>query len=282
MTWRMRVRHTTGYTYDRTVIASYNEARVTPLSTDRQLTIDARVAVEPAARLARYWDYWGTLVHSFDVHVPHDELVVTATSTVETATDAGRDDPEVGWDELDSPAVRDEFYEYLAFTKSTTADDVVAGAGAALRAKAAAPQAGVDDAVAWVASRLEYERGSTSVSTSALEALSAGRGVCQDFVHVSLALLRSMGIPCRYVSGYFHPKADAAIGETHVGDSHAWLEAWTGAWRAVDPTNPVPVGERHVVVARGRDYRDVSPLKGVYSGAPSSTPQVRVELTRLR
>jgi transglutaminase-like putative cysteine protease len=277
----MRVRHTTGYQYDRQVVASYNEARVTPLSTDRQLTIDARVVVEPNVRLARYWDYWGTLVHAFDIHVPHNELIVTATSTVETATNLGRDDDELSWSQLDDPVVRDEHYEFLAPTSSTSPNDELRQVAADLRVSAATPLDGVTTAVGWVTERLAYQKGSTSVSTSATEALAAGRGVCQDFVHVSLALLRGMGIPARYVSGYFHPKADAPLGDLHTGDSHAWLEAWTGGWRGIDPTNPVTVGERHVIVARGRDYRDVSPLKGVYSGAPSSTPKVTVELTRL-
>ncbi len=128
---------------------------------------------------------------------------------------------------------------------------------------------------------LSYEKGTTSVSTPAIEAWHAGRGVCQDFVHLSIALLRAMGIPARYVSGYLHPRDDAPIGETIAGESHAWAEAWIGEWFAFDPTNTSMVGERHVLVARGREYGDVTPLKGVYSGAPSSTPTVTVELTRL-
>jgi transglutaminase-like putative cysteine protease len=90
-----------------------------------------------------------------------------------------------------------------------------------------------------------------------------------------------MGIPARYVSGYFYPRASAEVGETVVGESHAWAEAWVGEWQPFDPTNALPVDSRHVIVARGRDYHDVTPLKGIYSGAPPSTPTVVVELTRL-
>lgn len=104
--------------------------------------------------------------------------------------------------------------------------------------------------------------------------------MCQDFVQLAIALLRTMGIPARYASGYLHPQADAQIGDTVHGESHAWCEAWTGDWRPFDPTNAVAIGERHVLVARGRDYRDVPPLKGIVSGAPSTTPAVSVELTR--
>jgi transglutaminase-like putative cysteine protease len=94
-------------------------------------------------------------------------------------------------------------------------------------------------------------------------------------------LLRGVGIPARYVSGYLHPRADAQIGETVEGQSHAWVEWWCGGWEGYDPTNGAATGPRHVVVARGRDYADVPPLKGIYHGAPSSYLGVTVEVTRL-
>ena len=130
-------------------------------------------------------------------------------------------------------------------------------------------------------SRLRYQAGTTDASTSALEALRRGSGVCQDFVHLSLAVLRAMGIPARYTSGYLHPSPDAGMGDRVEGQSHAWLEAWTGDWQPFDPTNGGKVGERHVMVGRARDYADVSPLKGIYHGAPSTALGVSVELTRL-
>ncbi len=110
--------------------------------------------------------------------------------------------------------------------------------------------------------------------------LSQGSGVCQDFAHVALALLRATGIPARYVSGYLHPSATAEIGETVAGESHAWIEAWTGDWQAFDPTSGA-VGDRHVVVGRARDYADLSPLHGIYHGGPAEDLGVAVELTRL-
>jgi transglutaminase-like putative cysteine protease len=91
-----------------------------------------------------------------------------------------------------------------------------------------------------------------------------------------------VGVPARYVSGYLHPGgAQAGLGEPVQGESHAWVEAWLGEWWAYDPTNDIPVGERHVLVARGRDYADVPPLKGVYSGGGSQSLGVVVEVTRL-
>jgi transglutaminase-like putative cysteine protease len=128
---------------------------------------------------------------------------------------------------------------------------------------------------------MEYEKGSTTVTTTAPEALRAGSGVCQDFAHLGLALVRSLGVPARYTSGYLHPSDDAVIGEKTAGESHAWIEAWLGEWTPFDPTSGEAVGPRHVVVAHGRDYGDVPPLKGVYHGGAADALDVSVELTRL-
>ncbi|MBV9285767.1 MAG: transglutaminase family protein [Acidimicrobiia bacterium] len=280
MTWRIDVKHTTGYRYTGQVVASFNEARLTPQSTAEQVTIGARVEVDPPARLYRYWDYWGTLVHAFDLHVPHVELEVTASSTVETGTaPAVGDAGPMAWSDLDRPGVVDRFYEYLVPSRAVVADDELRAVAADLRA-AESPAAAVHDVMEWVEGQLVYEQGRTTVSTSALEAWRTGRGVCQDFVHLSLALLRSMGIPARYVSGYLHPDPDAEAGAVVLGQSHAWAEAWLGEWGAFDPTNGAPVAHRHVLVGRGRDYHDVAPLKGIYTGAPAATPTVTVELAR--
>ncbi len=131
----------------------------------------------------------------------------------------------------------------------------------------------------WAHGELEYAPGATHAHTSAVEAWRAGSGVCQDFAHLSLAVLRAMGIPARYVSGYFYPKAVPSVGAKVLGESHAWVEVWTGDWRGYDPTNALPVEERHVVVAHGRDYSDVAPLRGIYSGPSASSTEVTVELT---
>ena len=99
---------------------------------------------------------------------------------------------------------------------------------------------------------------------------------------MALSCLRAVGLPARYVSGYLHPGgAEAAVGVTAIGESHAWVEVWLGSWWPWDVTGMVPVGERHVVVARGREYGDVPPLKGVYSGGGSQSLGVEVEVTRL-
>jgi transglutaminase-like putative cysteine protease len=280
---RIEITHRTGYEYAQPVAASYNEARLTPLTTPEQVTLDARVSVTPATRLFRYLDYWGTMVHAFDLHQPHDKLVVTSTSVVQTSN-VDRDPPlgtvDTSWSLFNDTSISDRHYEFLMPSHFATPDEALTDQARTLRARAATPRESVGLVTTWVRDQLTYTKGATNVMTSAVEAKRTGHGVCQDFVHLAIALLREMGIPCRYASGYFDSRLEANVGETIIGESHAWAEAWIGHWYPFDPTNDVPVGERHVLVALGRDYRDVTPLKGVYSGSPSSTTSVSVELTR--
>ncbi len=277
--WRLRVVHDTGYAYQSPVTASYNEARLTPRSDSRQNVILNRVETVPATRSYRYVDYWGTTVTAFDLHAPHTELTVSSSSVVET------DRPEpvtenLTWDEMRTEAVIDEFFEFLGDSQYTPASRRVAAVGRRI-AKYNKPADAVTAAVQWVRTELDYLRGSTGVHSSGLDALREGKGVCQDFVHLSLMVLRGMGIPARYVSGYVLPKRDANVGVTVEGQSHAWLQAWTGSWWDYDPANDTGVDEHYISVGVGRDYADVSPLKGIYSGEGATDLDVVVEITRL-
>jgi transglutaminase-like putative cysteine protease len=277
--WRMRVVHSTGYAYKSPVTASFNEARLTPRSDSRQNVILNRVETVPATRQYRYVDYWGTAVTSFDLHAPHTELEVTASSVVETDSDEYPAD-EVTWDDLQSEAVIDRFDEVLGPTVYTPHSRRIARVGERI-AKYHDPRDAVIAAANWVHSELEYVPGTTGVHSSGLDAHREGKGVCQDFAHLSLILLRSIGIPARYVSGYLHPKRKASVGDTVDGQSHAWIQAWTGGWWHYDPTNDKEINEQYISVGVGRDYADVTPLKGIYSGEGSTDLDVVVEITRL-
>lgn len=277
--WRMRVVHSTGYAYKSPVTASFNEARLTPRSDSRQNVILNRVETVPATRSYRYVDYWGTAVTAFDLHAPHAELEVTSSSVVET--DKGElPEEKVSWDGLSTEAVIDRFDEMLSATHYTPVSRRIARVGQKI-AKDHDPFDAVVAAANWVHSELDYVPGTTGVHSSGLDALREGKGVCQDFAHLTLILLRGMGIPARYVSGYLHPKPKAAVGHTIDGQSHAWIQAWTGAWWNYDPTNDTHINEQYVSVGVGRNYSDVSPLKGVYSGEGSTDLDVVVEITRL-
>lgn len=274
----MRVVHSTGYAYKSPVTASFNEARLTPRSDSRQNVILNRIETVPATRSYRYVDYWGTAVTSFDLYAPHTELEVTSSSVVET--DRGEMPKKVSWEDLNSEAVIDRYDEMLSPTDYVPASRRIQAVGRRI-AKYNEPADAVLAAAQWAHSELEYVPGTTGVHSSGLDAHREGKGVCQDYAHLTLILLRGMGIPARYVSGYLHPNREAAVGETIDGQSHAWIQAWTGGWWNYDPTNDSDINEQYISVGVGRDYSDVSPLKGIYSGEGSTDLDVVVEISRL-
>jgi len=279
MSWRIRVEHRSHYQYAGLVDSSYNEARITPMTTPFQLVLDGRVEVEPANQPLRYLDYWGTVVHAFDLQQSHREMTITGRSVVETNV-SSPSGPHLDWAEVHSERVRDDFAELLAPTVYVPVDRRIADIASTMRDEQSPATAGLA-AIAWVRDQLTYVAGTTGVHTSAVEAWDGGQGVCQDFAHLALAIVRAMGLPARYCSGYLHPDPEAVVGPTHKGESHAWIEVWTGDWQALDPTIGEPTGERHVLVARGRDYADVSPIKGIFHGGPTAHLDVSVNLTRL-
>ena len=281
MTIRMALTHTTSYRYGTPATASYNEARLEPRSDRRQTVLSWDLDVSPAARIGHHVDYWGTMVHHFDIQGPHSELTVVARAVVEAGmVEVGPGD--ATWDDLASPEVEDRFHELLVPTGVVDmGHEDIAAAAAEIRARSATPAEAAEAVVGWVHDTHVFEQGFTGITTTASEVLTARRGVCQDFAHLSLALLRSMGIPSWYVSGYLHPTVDPEIEETVVGESHAWVAAWTGRVWPLDPTSLVPVHERHVRVAAGRDYHDVAPFRGLYAGSgEGDTLDVSVEVTR--
>ncbi|HEY0716724.1 MAG TPA: transglutaminase family protein [Streptosporangiaceae bacterium] len=279
MGWRVGVVHTTRVAYRGAARASYNECRMTPPTLTRQTALATSVRTGSNVPIWSYRDYWGTLVSSFDIQEPHEELLVKASATVQTSAAPPAPRP-LPWPGLRDRAAASYVLEYLGGTPRTTMSaDVVAAVGS--RVAGADPAEAASEIITWVRERVAYVPASTGVQTTAQEAWEAGQGVCQDMAHISVALLRAAGLPARYVSGYLHPDPRAEPGRAVAGQSHAWAEYWTGHWVACDPTNLAPVGERHVVLGRGRDYADVSPLRGIYSGAPSVAMEVTVEVTRL-
>lgn len=280
MTQRLQVVHTTRLSYDGEVAASFNEARMTPSNSRGQLLLRHELHVSPTARLSRYNDYWGSAVVAFDVHLPHSQLTVVSSSVVDTISQ-WRPAPGVTWEAVSAERIKDRYCEFLdptAYVDDATGDDR-ATVVEQMRA-AASPGEAIRLAIRTVREHQRYTPGATGVRTTAGQAWAEGNGVCQDFSHITLSLLRAVGIPARYVSGYLHEE-EAELGVTGHGESHAWIEAWDGGWVAHDPTNDRRVGRGHVVVAHGRDYRDVSPLTGIYAGPLSGDPEVLVEVTRL-
>jgi transglutaminase-like putative cysteine protease len=277
--WRLLITHRTVVGYHGPARASYNEARMTPVQLPGQIVLETGLWTDAQVPVWTYRDYWGTQVSAFDVQAPHEELQITARATVETSEPAPPGEP-LDWPELTSQATGGRLLEFLMPTPRTTVSAELADA-ARERVAGLDPLAAAAEISAWVHQHVTYMPGSTGVQTGAQEAFDKCQGVCQDIAHLTVALLRETGVPARYVSGYLFPKPDAEPGEEVTAQSHAWVEYWTGEWAACDPTNDTGVGQRHVVVAAGRDYADVPPLKGIYHGAPSRTMEVTVALTRL-
>lgn len=279
MAQRIRVEHTSHYHYAQPVLSSFNEARLTPLTTASQLLLESHIEVSPATPLYTYVDYWGSVVNSFDLHHPHDELCVVGRSMVETTVPEPPSE-HLSWTELGHHDIAERFAELLAPTRQVPGDARLLTVARELQASHP-PKYARTAALEWVRDQLAYLPGTTGVHTSAVEAWEGGEGVCQDFAHLTLAVLRAMGLPARYCSGYLHPDGDGAVGETVDAESHAWVEVWTGHWQALDPTAGGLVGPQHVLVARGRDYADVPPIKGIFHGGPTDHLDVNVRLTRL-
>jgi transglutaminase-like putative cysteine protease len=280
--WRLRIEHITSVKYAGPVQTSFNEARMTPLTLPTQMTLDSLVTAGAGVPVWTYSDYWGTFVSVFDLPEPHDDLVVRAVSTVETEPFGGL--PTVGdrlsWTDIGARAAGGRLLEFLMPTPLTTVTGEISGA-ATDEISGLPPDTAAEAISARVHEHVTYMPGATGVRTNAQEAWDKGQGVCQDMAQLTVALMRAAGLPARYVSGYLHPDPEAEPGSTSVGQSHAWVEYWAGSWVPLDPTSLAPVGERHVAVARGRDYGDVPPLRGIFHGPSGGDMTVTVQVTRL-
>lgn len=277
---RLRIQHVTGFEYDGKAAASYNQARLTPLSTPFQILVHHRVEISPKPWVYDYLDYFGTRVTAFEVAEPHASLTVTAHSTVQVSRPAAAW-PQLEWDDLETREVADRWTEYLVLPELVAPPEDLAAEVKTIATTSENPGTAARSICELVHSAVEYAPGATDVESSALEVWDQKAGISQDMVHLAIGGLRSVGIPARYVSGYSHPSATPEIGESLRGNSHAWLEYWDGDWKPFDPTNASEPGDSYVSVAKGRDYTDVRPLAGIYSGAKTSKMTAYVDITRL-
>lgn len=281
MSSRYRIAHTSRYEYDRSVSASFNEARLTPKQTPWQNRLESNLVIEPSTWHFRYSDYWGNDVRVFEANGAHRSLEVRATSLVEVDAELRPSAEPLSWEELRAHPERPDLIEFLTQTPATAPPPELADLAESIAADHAPGEAvaAISDAVH---DALTYVSGATEVHTLAAQAWEARSGVCQDYAHLLVGALRHVGVPARYVSGYLHPSSDPAVGVTAVGESHAWVEWWCGQWVANDPTNSSVVAERHVMIGAGRDYTDIPPIKGIVAGPHRTTGlTVTVQLTRL-
>jgi transglutaminase-like putative cysteine protease len=272
------IRHATKFAYDEPITESVMEARMQPRSDALQRCLRFALSTTPASSVMMYQDQEGNVVHHFDIPGRHSRLVVTAEALVECTAPpplpASLDAD--AWRRLDAITATGEFWDELnpgPMTRPTALLDVLA---AEVRLdRGADPLTTVRTLAAEIYARFEYKPQSTRVDSPIDDALRERRGVCQDFAHIFLALVRQIGIPARYVSGYLFHDANATD-RSADGATHAWVEVLMPdlGWVGLDPTNNLMASERHVRVATGRDYADVPPTRGVYKGVSA----VRAEL----
>jgi transglutaminase-like putative cysteine protease len=286
---RLEVLHRTHYSYGDVVTTSHHEARLSPRDTETQRVIshELRITPSPASRKRRF-DYHGNRAVYFAFDEPHRSLEVVAQSIVDVQAarplDLSRSPTwESVRDRLRSDHTRDLLDAYAMTFDSTHArgsSEVHAFAAASLAPGRPLLEATMD-LVTRVFREFAYDARATEISTPVDEVLRARRGVCQDFAHLLLAALRSHGLAARYVSGYLltHPPPGKPklVG---ADASHAWLQTFVPeyGWVDFDPTNGIVPSDEHVTVAYGRDFADVTPLRGVILGGGQHQLSVAVDV----
>jgi len=273
------IRYLTEYRYDAPVTDNLNALRVRPATTATQRVEDFVVRIDPESRLHQHSDYFGTAVIEFGISRPHDHLSIDVRARVKTT--APDEPPEAGWDELEAAPYRGAAGEFLL---TDGEPDVLALDELVGLVRGESPLATVRRLVDVIPDRFEYRAGVTYVGSTVADLLDAGAGVCQDFAHLALLLLRRNGIAARYVSGYLWAPANGDEDSAEV-ETHAWIEALLPGegepcWVPADPTNRSLGGETHVKIGHGRAYADVPPIKGVFRGAAGADLSASVKMTR--
>ncbi|HWF10866.1 MAG TPA: transglutaminase family protein [Bryobacteraceae bacterium] len=283
---RYKLAHVTLFSYDGPVSESYNELRLRPRHDESQSCLSFRLTTNPASKPTAHLDYFNNWVHQFHILREHRELRVESEAIVLVHPPALQPGRAIPLDELDDRLEewREENFDWLSASQycplSLELGELV---GAAESRCDGTARGFSDSAAALIYETFTYKPGATHVHSSVGDCLATKAGVCQDFAHLLIAVLRKRGIPARYVSGYLVPRqtedAQAAM-ENIIGGqaSHAWVQAnipETG-WIGLDPTVGSFVEEQHIVVARGRDYGDVPPVRGVYKGHAGQSLSVDV------
>ena len=284
----LEIRHRTEFHYSALVRESVMEIWMQPQRSHRQRLVSFELEIDPAAQLFSYADAFGNAVYHFDVPQPHDRLKIQARCAVETEpTDALPERLDKGeWDRLRSEFVHGEWFDFLGphgYAVETEALQAFSKAHGIDALRHDDPLSAVRALNQAIYGALEYQPGVTEADSPIDHALTAGRGVCQDFAHIMIAICRSWGLPTRYVSGYLFN--DRAGGDRSDPDAtHAWVEVFLPSlrWVGFDPTNNALAGVRHVIVATGRDYGDVPPTRGVFKGDADSELSVGVSVRQAR
>jgi transglutaminase-like putative cysteine protease len=278
------VRHITIFNYSTPVSQSVMEVRKQPRSEGIQRCVSFNLFVQPQAQLMGYRDYQGNIVHHFDIPKHHTQLTITAESYVEMDEPAPL--PETlgdnAWDKIDQQVKTGDLWDGLMPSQYVEQTALLRALAQELRVERRGdPLQLLREINSAIYKHFDYEPQSTQVDSPIDHALETRQGVCQDFAHIMLALVRPLGIPCRYVSGYLARHTDDHA-RSSPDASHAWIEAFLPnlGWVGFDPTNNQMTGQYHIRVAVGRDYADVPPTRGVYKGNGVNELKVAVQVRR--
>ena len=285
---QFRISHETVYKYATPASESVGELRLCPLSTPHQEVRNRHLQLDPEVPVSEYVDFFGNTVECFTIPFRHGRLRVRMTADVETrpAGDPGAAaDIPAGEARRLNHNRRIDLYHYRLPTKAVPLGSILQP----IRRRFFQQDAPLRDCLlglnAWIHKSFTYKQGVTEISTPLATVIRTRTGVCQDLSHLMLAILRTNGLPARYVSGYIEPHDPTRQGGAELigaAASHAWVEVNLpdGSWWGFDPTNNQCAGERHVWMAAGRDYHDVAPMRGTYKGAVNQKLRVIVSVRR--
>jgi transglutaminase-like putative cysteine protease len=279
------IRFLTEYHYDVAVTDNLNALRVRPATTSTQRCDEFHTRIEPEARVSRHLDYFGTEVLEFGIPTSHEQLTIDVRARV--VTSAPPEPPDGSWDSLQSTAYIDAAGEFALPWQDQPTIPALESLDDALDRDS--PLETLELLCDLIPDRFEYRPGVTYVGSNIEDLLAMGAGVCQDFVHLSLVLLRRRGIAARYVSGYLWSAPEEDGTDSVEVETHAWVEALLPGtdghgepvWVSADPTNRRLAGETHVKIGHGRFYADVPPVKGLYMGGATSELTAAVTMSRL-
>ena len=261
-----KIHHVTRYEYDNPVTESVNEIRIYPYQCNEQETLQHQLLISDNPEIQQFSDYWGNSTGQFSIAHPHKELVIESKLIVRTtASSQLQINFHSNWDELQQEREKDMGLMELATPDHIRQQEVIHHICDQLFNKSKSVAAVVESASEFVFRHFRYTKGITNIETTVDEILDYKSGVCQDFAHLLLQILRSMHIPSRYVSGYICPNKNGMRGE---GATHAWIEAWIPqyGWAGIDPTNNIWITNTHVKLAVGRNFKDCSPVRGTFRG----------------
>lgn len=272
------IHHITRYQYDRPVKESVNEVRIYPLPCKEQEALYHDINITGSPEILLINDYWGNRTGMFNLLDSHRELMIESKLIVRTLG--------CNSDAITAPGTLEQLQAEmkqnlsLLELKQVTEIDLreqLSNLAARFSTSEMPVSMIVERCANYIFTQFKYIKGITNVETTVAEILQLESGVCQDFAHLMLELLRNTGIPCRYVSGYICPNKNGMRGE---GATHAWVEAWIPGygWTGIDPTNNVWVNNHHVKLAVGRDFRDCSPIKGTFKGPARQSLSVYVSV----